>query len=368
MQNIGARIKELRKKNDLTQERLADFLGVTDKAVSKWECGLTAPDLALIMPLSRILNVSADELLSGNQNETNKRRAEFNERCDNFLKYDMKENYRIASQAVSEYPRDYKYLSWLATMEMHMAYYNEYKEESSELYSVEMLERAIRHNNIVIEECQDQAIKYDAIWNAMVCFKNMNRYDEALNYAKMIPVAMPYNRDGAMEMCLQGKKLIEHRQWTAYKKLLAFCISLSRIYWFATKKETYAISALDTEENILKSVIPDSNYLEFHKNLCCAYQKRAEFEVIEGNYEKAVGYLRTMMEHATKIPYKKQSFTCGMLNGLSVDFSQDRHLLYIITGVDDLNKPVEEQLKNRITTLELYTPLWERDDFKALLK
>ena len=36
MNNIGKRIKELRKKNDITQERLADYLGLTDKAVSKW--------------------------------------------------------------------------------------------------------------------------------------------------------------------------------------------------------------------------------------------------------------------------------------------------------------------------------------------
>ena len=52
MNQIGQRIKQFRKQNGLTQEKLADYLGVTDKAVSKWECGLTAPDLALIMPLA----------------------------------------------------------------------------------------------------------------------------------------------------------------------------------------------------------------------------------------------------------------------------------------------------------------------------
>ena len=67
MKNIGLRIKELRKKNDLTQEKLAEYLGVTYKSVSKWECGLTMPDLALIVPLSKALGVSTDELLGAKE-------------------------------------------------------------------------------------------------------------------------------------------------------------------------------------------------------------------------------------------------------------------------------------------------------------
>ena len=43
---IGEKIKQLRKKNDLTQEKLADYLCVSYQAVSKWECGLSSPDIA----------------------------------------------------------------------------------------------------------------------------------------------------------------------------------------------------------------------------------------------------------------------------------------------------------------------------------
>ena len=63
MEHIGQKIKDLRKKADLTQDRLADYLGVTARAVSKWEVGQTAPDLSLIAPLCRVLGCSADELL-----------------------------------------------------------------------------------------------------------------------------------------------------------------------------------------------------------------------------------------------------------------------------------------------------------------
>ena len=63
MEHIGQKIKELRKKADMTQDRLAEYLGVSAQAVSKWEVGSASPDLSLIAPLCRLLGCSADELL-----------------------------------------------------------------------------------------------------------------------------------------------------------------------------------------------------------------------------------------------------------------------------------------------------------------
>ena len=367
MNNIGQRIKELRKKKDLTQERLADYLGVTYKAVSKWECGTTTPDLSLIMPLARILQVSADELLGGKQKEIDERRAEFDKHCDNHLEYDTKENYQMALTAVSEYPMDYKYLSWLASCEMYVAYCSEYKENPAAQYSEEMMERAIAHNNMVIADCEDTKIREKAIWNAMVCCGNMNKYDEAMKYAEMFPKETPLTRDKAMDQCLRGERLLEHRKWRIYRNLHDLCIAFSRIYWFAESKELYVIAALDTEEMILKTVFPDGNYFDFHKHLCCAYQKRAEFEIKDGNYDQAMEYLQIMMNHAQRIPSGKKYCVGGVFDGLSINFSQDNMLPYMINGLDDINKTIPEQLKNRLR-LEIYAPLREREDFKALIR
>ena len=63
MEHIGQKIKSLRKKADLTQDRLAEMLGVTAQAVSKWEVGSASPDLSLIPPLCRVFGITADELL-----------------------------------------------------------------------------------------------------------------------------------------------------------------------------------------------------------------------------------------------------------------------------------------------------------------
>jgi len=61
--NIGAKIKEFRTKRNLTQEELAQKLSVTPQAVSRWECGISLPDITMIPLLSRKLFVSVDELL-----------------------------------------------------------------------------------------------------------------------------------------------------------------------------------------------------------------------------------------------------------------------------------------------------------------
>ena len=61
----GAFIKALRMELGLTQRELAERLHITDRAVSKWERGLNAPDIALLEPLAEILEVSVVELIRG---------------------------------------------------------------------------------------------------------------------------------------------------------------------------------------------------------------------------------------------------------------------------------------------------------------
>lgn len=61
----GALIRALRQQKDLTQRQLADTIGVSDKAVSKWERGCGAPDISLLPRLSQALGTSAKALLRG---------------------------------------------------------------------------------------------------------------------------------------------------------------------------------------------------------------------------------------------------------------------------------------------------------------
>ena len=62
---IGRFIAECRKKANLTQMQLAEKLGITDKAISKWERGVAMPDTSIMLELCDILCISVNELLSG---------------------------------------------------------------------------------------------------------------------------------------------------------------------------------------------------------------------------------------------------------------------------------------------------------------
>ena len=68
--SIGEKIVEARKANNLTQEQLAELMGVTRQSISRWEQNLAYPEVEKILRLSDILNVSCDYLLK--ENETRK--------------------------------------------------------------------------------------------------------------------------------------------------------------------------------------------------------------------------------------------------------------------------------------------------------
>ena len=64
-EKIGQFIKKIRQDNKLTQKELADKLGVTYQAVSKWENGKNVPDISIMKEISKMFNVDIDEILDG---------------------------------------------------------------------------------------------------------------------------------------------------------------------------------------------------------------------------------------------------------------------------------------------------------------
>lgn len=65
----GSLIAKRRKERKMSQRELAECLHITDKAISKWERGLSFPDITILIPLSEALNVSLYDLLTGGRSD-----------------------------------------------------------------------------------------------------------------------------------------------------------------------------------------------------------------------------------------------------------------------------------------------------------
>lgn len=84
-EKMGKFILELRKSKQMTQKDLAARLNITDKAVSKWERGLSCPDISLLSSIAEILGVTTSELLNGERSESTAKDIEVS--IDNALYY-----------------------------------------------------------------------------------------------------------------------------------------------------------------------------------------------------------------------------------------------------------------------------------------
>lgn len=182
MNNIGKRIKELRKKNDLTQEKLADYLGVTYKSVSKWECGVTVPDIALIGPLTKVLHVSADELLGLTDEAGDEKRARYDKALQKYYDSEAAQvNYAFAREAATDYPDDYRYTEWLAHSEYLLAFEESKSEKDcgSVDFITEMTDNALRRYETIIEECTDRELVRRAVIGKITVLRFAERVEEA---------------------------------------------------------------------------------------------------------------------------------------------------------------------------------------------
>ncbi len=88
---IGRFIAKCCENKNLTQERLAEKLGTTNKSISKWENGICLPDSSLYEPLCEVLNVSINELFAGQKIEDDNYKSVADKNLLDILKYSMYE-------------------------------------------------------------------------------------------------------------------------------------------------------------------------------------------------------------------------------------------------------------------------------------
>ena len=94
-EKIGKFIAECRKEKNITQQELADKLNVTDRAIGNWENGRRMPDVVFYKPLCEVLDISLNELLSGERIKESELKEKTDEVLDNTIKYSAKKIKKI---------------------------------------------------------------------------------------------------------------------------------------------------------------------------------------------------------------------------------------------------------------------------------
>lgn len=97
---IGKFISETRKAHGITQRQLADALFISDKTVSKWECGKGLPEVSLMLPLCEELHITVNELITGEKIEETEYKKKAEENMMNLVQENQENRKRMALSVI----------------------------------------------------------------------------------------------------------------------------------------------------------------------------------------------------------------------------------------------------------------------------
>ena len=317
---IGEKIRELRKKNNLTQEKLAELLGVSFQAISKWENDLNTPDLLLIAPLTRIFHITADELLGLAEEKNDERLAYFEDQYVDFWKRsDHEADLELAKIAAAEYPQNARFQHWLASDEFYTAYNSDHINDASKENYTKSLESSLKHDLLSYELADEQKTKYSSLHGIVMTLTLLDRLGEARGYAELMPVEADCSRDDLIVLTMRGEEKRAYRQKMIFN---AFRKMLWQLYTFwKYEEESPEKSAVlrETYSKIIETVIPDGNYLVFGNYLFNVWMSRAYQAANEGDVNRSVHDLleaKKFAEESDRLDSTEspERFTCPMFD------------------------------------------------------
>lgn len=173
---IGETIRKYRKERNMTQEEMAKRLGVTPPAVNKWENGNSCPDIMLLAPIARLLDISVDTLLSFRGELTDEEIKQIVAEADRRLKDGAYEDaYEFIRKTLEKYPNS-EQLAWqLALMLDAHRILKEVKDaDQYDPFITECFARAL--------ESKNEETRYNAAESLYNLYLRKEQYDEAEKY------------------------------------------------------------------------------------------------------------------------------------------------------------------------------------------
>jgi transcriptional regulator with XRE-family HTH domain len=213
---IGNKIKELRKQKRITQEQLADSIGISFQAVSKWENNIALPDITLVPALANYFNVNIDELFDYKLKE---QQAKVKAICDEAYPYretDSNKAKLILENGLTEYPDNDIILNNL----LYVLNYTENPDET------------IRIASKLISETNDNEVKYDALRFLAYAYSAKGEDESAKSAIDQIP-ELYFSKLSEVAFIMKGEakyEAAEKQKWISFEMLLQMMWKIAECY------------------------------------------------------------------------------------------------------------------------------------------
>lgn len=279
---IGEIIQNLRRRNKITQEQLANHVGVSTAAVSKWENKSSYPDIVILPKLARFFNVTIDELMDYKINLTNEDVSKILLECEVLIDDGkLEEAIELSEEYIKKYPSSYLLKSKLIQVyDMYTILVN----DENRLMDIHM--RSIEILKDIVENSNDINLNETSLFMLSSKYMFLNELDKAEEYLMKIHVPdvdpntiLPsiYFEQGKV---VEGRRMLQNNLLKSFAQMYSSCSILAATYCdyreesdeknldieIAKKYIDMSIkikSVLDTNN---KSLIPvDSNYLMLAK-------------------------------------------------------------------------------------------------------
>lgn len=180
---IGEKIRELRKKADVNQEKFAEYLGVTAQAVSKWEVEGCYPDIELLPSIANFFNISIDELMCFDVMKNQEKidmiiKQAGPERSKNWFNGTLIDMFR---NAVQEFPNNYDLLYCLAKTLCFSKKPEEEKQKN--------LRESISICTRILSDCMDDNLRFRSLQVLARAYKDIGEKEKAIETANRLPLA-----------------------------------------------------------------------------------------------------------------------------------------------------------------------------------
>lgn len=301
---FGENLKRLRKEKEITQETLADFLGVSFQTVSKWERGETYPDITMLPVISSFFNVSVDDLLGVDKAQKEQKINEYLEIYDSMRLKDASTAFKKLQKAVKEFPGEFRILvryMELLTVEKDHMFLQDYDKTSRELMSI--------YDNIQ-KHCTDDGIRMRS--KRLICRHLCYKYDcttpheeKYLKQAEKIISEMPamtdtkeylstmINRDISSHYEIH-RNAIEEMLYIVQNTIISYC------YFEKDFTPQYKIEVIKNMNGLFNLICTDGNYGKNWLHLVYNYGHLGHLYFELGDKENAIKYLRICAESAVK--------------------------------------------------------------------